>query len=79
MRKKHRRKTNRTVIQDHHVSYDPEWIETVWRGEHFILSQIQWRKRYSKGFINSLKEFIRVNESLAFELKKEVSLVEKGV
>ena len=78
MKKKHRRKISRPVIQDHHVSYDPEWIETVWRGEHFILSQIQWRKRYSKGFINSLKEFIRVNESSAFELKKEVSLAEKG-
>ena len=71
MRKKHRRKTNRPVIQDHHISYEPPWIVTVWRGEHFILSQIQWRKRYSKGFITSLKEFIRLNENSAFELKKE--------
>ena len=78
MRKKRRRKTNRPVIQEHHITYTPPRTVIVYRGEHFVLSQLQWRKRVSKGLLEALEQFIIDNKEEAFELKKEVSLVEKG-
>jgi frataxin-like iron-binding protein CyaY len=52
--------------------YEPEWVVTVWRGEHFILTQLQWRKRFSKGFITALKEFIRTQEEKAYNLDESI-------
>ena len=73
MRKKRRRKTNRSVVQVHHITYLPLRTVVVWRGEHFILTQLQWRKRFSKGFIEALEQFIIDKKNDAFELKKEVT------
>ncbi len=63
-----RKHPKKTVIQEHHITYNPEWTEFIFQGEHFILSQLQWRKKFSKGFFISLKEFVRINEAYAIDL-----------
>ena len=68
-KRKPRRKTNRPVVQVHHITYVPERTVVCYRGEHFILTQLQWRKRFSKGFIIALEQFILDNKDKAFELK----------
>jgi hypothetical protein len=55
-------------VQKHHITYEPEWTVLIYKGEHYILTQLQWRKRFSKGFFVALKEFIRVHEAEAYEL-----------
>jgi hypothetical protein len=52
------------------VSYAPEVTVIIFRGEHEILSKMQWycRKKVSKGFIEALKDFLKKNEAKAVEL-----------
>jgi hypothetical protein len=65
----------RTVVQEHHIRYpnDPrgEWKVIVYKGEHFVLTRLQWRRRISKGFIEALENFIAENKPFAVTLKKE--------
>lgn len=56
------------MIQPHHISYDPEIIVKVWQGEHWILTQVNRRKKISKGYIEALKQWILVHEDVAEEL-----------
>jgi hypothetical protein len=65
---KRRKRSTKVVIQEHHITYNPEWTVIIYKGEHYLLSQLQWRKRFSKGFITSLKDFIRIHEPTAFDL-----------
>ena len=58
------------VIQNHHISYDPEVTVLLHKGEHWILTQLQRRKKISKGFLKALKVWIALNESNAKEVKK---------
>jgi hypothetical protein len=57
------------LIQTHHINYDPEWTVKVYKGEHMILTRLQWRKVFSKGFFVALKEFIKQNEDKAVALE----------
>lgn len=58
------------IIQKHHISYNPEEIVMVYKGEHNILTKIQWytRKTVSAGFIRALKVFIALSENKTVEL-----------
>lgn len=62
-------------MQEHHVQYAsldgkiPEIVVKVWKGEHWLLTWMNRRKRISKGFIFSLKYFIEKQEKYAEELK----------
>lgn len=58
-------------VQNHHRSYDPEIIEKIFKGEHFILTKmgIMCRKTVSMGFIRCLLEFCCKNIDKAVELK----------
>lgn len=57
------------VIQGHHISHDPQITVIVFKGEHWILTQLQRRtKNISKGFIRALKVWIALNEPKAQEL-----------
>ena len=67
--KKKRRRCNHTVTQCHHITYDPPWTVQIFKGEHYVLSLIQWRKKFSKGFMTSLKYFLEVHEKEAVELE----------
>lgn len=66
--KQRRRRSRKPVIQPHHISYDPEIIVKVWQGEHWILTQVNRRKKISKGYIEALKQWILVHEDVAEEL-----------
>lgn len=59
----------KTVIQQHHISYDPEVKVTIYKGEHWILTQLQRRKKISAGLIKALKVFVALHENNAKELK----------
>ena len=56
------------VIQRHHVSYDPEWTERIFKGEHWAITNLNRRKNISKGFIRTLKVWIAQHEDKAVEL-----------
>jgi hypothetical protein len=49
------------IIQMHHCTYPDgrrhppkEWIVPVTKGEHFILTRLQWLKTVSPGFVQAL-------------------------
>ena len=85
--KKKRAARNRTVIQNHHIRYKgvprfpgdstEEWIETVFKGEHRILFLIGLRKRFSLGFLVSLREELRRIEKNAADLSNLSRLKKK--
>ncbi len=58
------------IIQQHHISYDPDVSVYIYKGEHLILTKIQWfsKKTVSRGFITALKVFIAENEHRAKDL-----------
>lgn len=58
------------VIQEHHISYEPERTVLIYKGEHYILTLLQWRRYISKGLIESLKQFVKDYKHLAVPLKK---------
>ena len=62
--------TKRTV-QDHHVSYDPEWKELMYKGEHWIISQLQRRRNHSWGFLRAMRVMLIHMEKTAVELPRE--------
>jgi hypothetical protein len=74
-KKQRRKQPQKTVIQNHHITYNPEWMVPVFKGEHLILTHMSWRKKISNGFITALKEYIRTHETtttnLGIETKKE--------
>jgi len=41
------------------------------KGEHWILTRLQWRRRFSKGFISALEDFIQTHREQAVELHNE--------
>lgn len=86
MAKKHAIITNKVkalpkkpVIQEHHITYEPERTVLIYKGEHYILTQLQWRKYISKGLIESLKQFIKDYKHLAVALKKPRKKAKKKV
>lgn len=64
-----RKRRHSNVIQNHHISYVPEVVVKVWKGEHYILNMLLKRQRVSKGFIQHLKAWLAENEPKAEELK----------
>lgn len=60
--------TRKTVIQTHHITYDPPRTVTIYKGEHMLLTRLQWRKRISTGFIEALEQWISDNKGAAIPL-----------
>ena len=65
------------ITQNHHLIYAEEKHKQreetckIFKGEHFLLTRMGWRKNISKGFIKSLKLWILLNEDRAVELQNE--------
>jgi len=59
------------AVQTHHVSYDPEVTVRLYKGEHEIMTKLNWyeRKTVSAGFVRALKAWIALNEHRAEELE----------
>jgi len=60
------------VVQNHHISYDPEITVRIYKGEHEILGKINMytKNTVSTGFIKALKTWIALNEDRAWDLEK---------
>lgn len=58
------------IVQKHHITYNPPKTVIIYKGEHKILSMMEWyeRKTVSKGFIEALKLWIKENESRSVDL-----------
>lgn len=62
------------IKQNHHIVYRNEnhkqadVIVTVYKGEHWAITQLQRRKNISKGFIKALKYWLLLNEEKAVDL-----------
>ncbi len=69
--KKIARKCKR-VIQTHHISYDPEITVRIYKGEHWLLTQLHRRRWISKGFIKDVLIWAVLNHDKAIDLDKEV-------
>ena len=56
-------------VSRHHITYTPEWIVPIFRGEHFAISMIQRITHVSRGFILSLEhELKRLKEGNVYDL-----------
>ena len=68
--------SKKPVIQTHHIIYENEKHKQkeetvrVFKGEHFIITQLQRRKNISKGFIKHMKVWLALNEDKAKELEQ---------
>lgn len=62
--KKSKVKEKRVIFQTHHISYDPPVTVIMYKGEHWIITQIQRRKKISPGFIVTLKMWIQSQEQI---------------
>jgi hypothetical protein len=63
------------IIQRHHITYDPEYVVYVTKGEHKILTLMQWycRKTVSDGFILALQKFLIENSNRAINLEENMT------
>ena len=56
------------VIQKHHICYDPEIVVPIYKGEHWVITQLSRRKNISQGFCTALKVWLALNEKKAKNL-----------
>ena len=66
-------KRKKSVIQRHHIVYadegkGPEVVVLVYQGEHWAITQLQRRRKISKGFIEALEYWIDENRDKAVSL-----------
>ena len=52
-------------MQPHHITYEPEWVVAVFKGEHFSITKMLRRKRVSQGFLIALTDFIEEHKEKA--------------
>lgn len=59
-------------ISKHHITYEPERVVLTFKGEHKILTMMQWfcRKKVSAGFIEALEAFIEKRKPEAIPLAR---------
>ena len=59
------KKKRALIVQPHHIRYpdDPkgEWVVPMYKGEHWVMGQLNRRKNVSLGFITALEEWIGRN------------------
>ena len=57
------------VIQNHHISYNPEIVVKIYKGEHWAITILNRRnKNMSKGFLRCLQEYIDTHKEDAVDL-----------
>jgi len=79
LRRNMAKRKNKVFIQEHHLIYQEKdkvkekTGETVllYKGEHWAITQLQRRKRISKGFIKALEFWINEVKEKAIELTKQ--------
>lgn len=79
-KKKLKERTYRRIVQGHHISYDPEVKVMVYKGEHWIMTQLGRRTHVTVGFVVSLKKWMKEHEKRAIDLspkKHDTKLLEE--
>ena len=74
------RRPANSIIQRHHITYDPPLVVYVRCTEHWILTTLQRMKVPTKGFLIALKHYIKDNKLKAIsgkELKITMSSIKK--
>ena len=68
-------KRGSTIVQVHHLEYQEGKFEDkvgetvrLWKGEHWAITQMQRRKRISKGFLRALEYWINEVKHTAIDL-----------
>ena len=56
------------IIQNHHISYNPEYTVRVTRAEHFELTRLSRYKQFSIGFIKGNIDILNKHLKNAKEL-----------
>lgn len=56
------------VIQTHHISYEPEVTVKIFKGEHWVITQLERRTQVSKGMIKVLENYIAKHREQAWDL-----------
>ena len=59
------------ISQRHHITYEPERVVIIYKGEHWVLTRLQWRKVVSKGFLEALEQYIADKRETAVSLDEE--------
>jgi hypothetical protein len=77
--KRKRRKPSTYVVQPHHITYKPEWIVPIFKGEHFSITTILRRKRVSQGFLIALADFVEKHKGQAEVLPEFEEVKTEGV
>ena len=68
--------SKKRVIQTHHITYEdkekgiPEETVRVYKGEHLMLTRLDWRKNFSKGFVKALETKLKEIKKIAVELER---------
>jgi len=67
LQKQKKKTAPKRVIQTHHLGRDPEITVRITKGEHNVLTKINWytKKFVSKGFVKALKHWLALNEDRA--------------
>ena len=63
------RNMSKIITQKHHLSYDPDIHGQLFKGEHWVLTQLNRRKKISKWFVQCLEIWIVLNKPNAKEIK----------
>lgn len=59
------------VVQEHHISYKPHVAVFLYKGEHWIITQMdRWKRKPSVGFVKALEVWLALNKPRAVEVKK---------
>jgi len=65
----------KTVVQRHHISYNPEWVGTVYLKEHNVLDGRMGMNRWktvSVFFLDALEDFIVKHRRTAIDLDVKI-------
>ena len=64
-------KNKQQVIQNHHISYNPEITVKIYKGEHWAITILNRRsKNMSKGFLRCLQKYIDEHKEDAIDLNE---------
>jgi hypothetical protein len=67
-RKRRRRRRSRPVVQEHHITYTPEWTVKLYQGEHWVVTQMQRRRHWSRGAITAMRYILEQADKVAVDL-----------
>jgi hypothetical protein len=79
MRKKRRKRSKHSIVQTHHITYNPEVVAAIFKGEHWLLTWMSRRKRISSGFLACLQIFIDEHKAIAEKLQVGEDYIKRNV